>query len=113
MKKIEFITFILFIFVIFSFVEIIDSQESLIPVETVFKNNKIEKSAIKEKLNIAFFTESNLIKIKGIGEKLASLILLHFKKGDIKVIDDIQKIKGIGKVKFSKIKEAYEIFNKQ
>ena len=114
MKKSDFLILIFFILITFFLIEKIDSQESLVLKEVKSDTNEITFASKTDSiLVLEFFTEKNLIKIKGIGKKLASLILLHIKKGDIKVFEDIKKVKGIGKVKFAKIKEAYDVHIKQ
>ncbi|MBE2280926.1 MAG: helix-hairpin-helix domain-containing protein, partial [Ignavibacteriaceae bacterium] len=72
------------------------------------KNDEENKSTEQTKLyiNVNSASLSELEKLPGIGPKIAEAIInfrnLH---GNFKNVEDLKKVKGIGEVKFNKIKE--------
>ena len=69
-----------------------------------------EKEKNSDLININTADMYKLCKLDGIGEKLAaSIISYRSEKGAFKSINDLKKIKGIGKAKFDKIKDKIEV----
>lgn len=69
-----------------------------------------EKEMGSDLININTADMYKLCKLDGIGEKLAtSIISYRSEKGAFKSINDLKKIKGIGKAKFDKIKDKIEV----
>lgn len=107
------------VIVVYSNEEIKKAQkEEKIVVETPcvceeIKNDscyKEEKENLTSKININTATTSELIKLNGIGESKAKLIIEYrTKNGKFKDIKDIMNIKGISETLFSKIKENITI----
>ena len=107
------------VIVVYSNEEIKKAQkEEKIVVETPcvceeIKNNscyKEEKENLTSKININTATINELIKLNGIGESKAKLIIEYrTKNGKFKDIKDIMNIKGISETLFSKIKENITI----
>ena len=57
------------------------------------------------KVNINTATKEELMKLPGIGERTAEMIIQHRKiYGEFKRVEDIMNVKGIGQKKFEKIK---------
>lgn len=56
-------------------------------------------------INLRTATSTELETLKGIGEKRAADIVALRDEGKIKSVDDLQKVKGIGKKLFSEIKD--------
>jgi len=56
------------------------------------------------KINVNTATEQGLHSLKGIGYKKAVAIMKYRKKHSFKKIEDIMKVKGIGKKTFENIK---------
>lgn len=57
-------------------------------------------------VNFNTATKEELIKINGIGEKKASLIIEYRKENKINSVEDLSKIKGFGEKLVTKIKES-------
>ncbi len=74
-------------------------------------NPKVEKSISPSKIiNINTATIPELSSLPGLGEKTAKGIIEYREKhGRIKIIDELLKVKGIGKAKLSKIKNRISI----
>lgn len=107
MKKKDFIILIIFSALFLIIVESTESGKPLIP-EKKEVLTLIDSDVYENTINIDFFTSENLIAIKGIGKKLAELIIDFIKSGQLKKLDDLKKIRGIGEKKYILIKEAYE-----
>ena len=69
-----------------------------------------ETIALQDAVDINTATLENLQKIKGIGPKLARRII-EFRKinGTFETIQDIVRVRGIGKAKFDEIKDAISV----
>ncbi len=64
------------------------------------------KTAVSGKVNINIASEKELCKVRGVGPSTAKKIIEHRStNGPFSKIEDIMKVKGIGKGKFAKIKE--------
>ncbi len=69
-----------------------------------------EKQDIGSKVNINKATVKELSAVKGIGKKKAMAIIVHReKKGVYENVGGIQKVKGIGKKTFEKIKDSLTV----
>ncbi|MBU0687198.1 MAG: helix-hairpin-helix domain-containing protein [Candidatus Margulisbacteria bacterium] len=86
-----------------------DGQKIEIPYITVEQNVHSESGGVANqdgKINVNVATASELLKVKGIGEKMAADIMAYRKEhGKFSSLTDLQKVKGIGAGKLSKIKE--------
>jgi comEA protein len=80
--------------------------EKYIPgTETTAAALTIESSNASLKININTATKEELMKLPGIGEKMAENIIRHRQTyGEFKRIEDIMNVKGVGQKKFEKIK---------
>ncbi|MFA5806195.1 MAG: ComEA family DNA-binding protein [Melioribacteraceae bacterium] len=90
----------------------IDSHRELLDfTKEKLTKPKVEKSTSSSKIiNINTVTISELSSLPGIGEKTAKgIIEFREKHGRIKNIDELLKVKGIGKAKLSKIKNRISI----
>ncbi|MEK6552150.1 MAG: ComEA family DNA-binding protein [Bacteroidota bacterium] len=90
----------------------IDSHRELLDfTKEKLTKPKAEKSTSSSKIiNINTATISELSSLPGIGEKTAKGIIEYREKhGRIKNIDELLKVKGIGKAKLSKIKNRISI----
>lgn len=68
------------------------------------------QSLSKDTININLATKEELMKISGIGETKAKAIIDYRKnKGSFEKIEDITKVKGIGKSTFEKIKDDISV----
>lgn len=80
--------------------------------DTIVKTNEIgnykRKELPIEKININLASKEELMKLPGIGDKMADIILEYRKNHKFKSLDSFMKVKGIGKKKYSKI-EPYII----
>jgi len=65
------------------------------------------------KINLNTASEKELETLKGIGKAKAQAIIEYRKKHKFKKIEDIVKVKGIGKKLFEKIKDKIEVGNKK
>lgn len=71
-----------------------------LPVDSI----KIGKKARSVNINTALAEE--FVTLRGIGPKIAAEIINYREKhGEFKSIEDIKKVRGIGKKKFEKIKD--------
>ncbi len=83
----------------------VDYQQELLD----FSKEKLKEN-IKDKININTATINDLMELPAIGEKLARVIIdYRNKKGAFKSINDLLKVKGIGKSKLEKIKNRITI----
>jgi competence protein ComEA len=73
------------------------------------EKGKAAEPAKVAKVDINKATEEELIKISGIGPKLAKAIVEYRAKEPFKTIEDIKKVKGISEKKFEKIKDMIEV----
>jgi competence protein ComEA len=74
------------------------------------KRDKSIPKIYEKSININLADESSLILLPSIGEKTARKIINYRSEyGKFERIEDIQKVKGIGKVKFEKIKKYIDI----
>ena len=65
---------------------------------------------VLQKKDINNATLETLTSVKGIGEKKASVILGYLQEhGPVKDMDELLKVKGIGEKILEKIKEAFEV----
>ena len=71
------------------------------------QKNKIKELTVSKKLvNINTASAEELAELKGIGKKIAGeIIKFRNENGDFSSEEDIMKVKGIGKAKYSSIKE--------
>jgi comEA protein len=83
-----------------------NSEDSLKSLDGKNKKKGKKGDDLKEKsININTATKEQLILLPGIGDSTADKILMYRKEhGAFKNIEDIMKIKGIGKKKFEKMK---------
>jgi len=95
-----------------------DGQKVNIPVKSINVERvsgdpvtrKSGTSAVGGKVNINSATEKDLCKIAGIGASTAKKIIEHrAANGPFSKIEDIMKVKSIGKGKFGKIKDQIRI----
>ncbi|NJD21174.1 MAG: helix-hairpin-helix domain-containing protein [Melioribacter sp.] len=90
----------------------IDSHRELLDfTKEKLTKPKAEKQASASKIiKINTATISELSSLPGVGEKTAKGIILYREKhGRIKNLDELLKVKGIGKAKLSKIKDRISI----
>ncbi|MCX7833854.1 MAG: helix-hairpin-helix domain-containing protein [Ignavibacteria bacterium] len=81
-----------------------DVEDSLKNVKT--KKNKKEQALEGKVININIATKEELMALPGIGETMAERIIAYRKDHNgFKKIEDIMKVKGIGKKKFEKLKK--------
>lgn len=79
-----------------------------LPVDSIKigKKAKSVNSPNEKKININTASTDELITLHGIGPKIAAEIVNYREKhGKFKSIEDIKKVRGIGKKKFEKIKD--------
>lgn len=85
-----------------------DGQKVLVPVKRKVLERVSRTSSGKVSINTA--TENELCKIKGIGKSTAKRIIEYRStSGPFSKIEDIMKVKSIGKGKFGKIKDQITI----
>ncbi|NLM49949.1 MAG: DUF655 domain-containing protein [Clostridiaceae bacterium] len=85
--------------------------------ETAAQNTALQENAAQSpqnapggKININTAGKSELMKLKGIGEKTAQAIIdYRNQKGKFTSIEDIKKVKGIGDKKFEEIKDKITV----
>ena len=66
--------------------------------------------SVIEKVNINEAGVEGLMKLKGVGKKLAGAIAEYrYKKGSFASIDDIKNVKGVGVALFEKIKDKITV----
>jgi len=94
-----------------------DGQKIVVPEKQTVVERKSGKTLIRQigtssfgKVNINSADEKELCKVRGIGPKTAQNIIQHREAhGPFSKIEDIMKVKGIGKGKFGKIKDEITI----
>lgn len=72
--------------------------------DSIFTKKKKQTLSADTKININTDGKSRLTLLPGIGDKFATEIIKYRKISKFKNIEEIKKIKGIGKKKFEKIK---------
>lgn len=81
---------------------LVDGEEIIIP--------RAEEKTGKSSININTADMYRLCKLDGIGESIASNIIKYrSENGKFKTIDELKKVKGIGKEKFNKIKDKITV----
>lgn len=71
-----------------------------------FSNDKNSEPLTEKSINLNSAGIADLVKMPGIGEKTAeNIIALRNIKGRFKTIEELMEVKGIGEVKFNKIKK--------
>lgn len=96
------------------YISIIESNESKTDVES---NNNInsdskedEKTKVNSKININTATLEEFMKLNGVGEAKAKLIIdYRNQNGFFKNIDEIKNVKGIGDAMYEKIKDSITV----
>jgi comEA protein len=108
--------FTLFILVVFSFSAVsIAAQETDATQPTKQTSKTTKASPTKEqippvKININKAVPAELEKLRGVGPKAAQAIVQYREaNGPFKSIEDIQKVKGIGKKKFESLKDSITV----
>ncbi len=71
--------------------------------------DKPAKLLPKEKINLTTASRVQLMKLPGVGEKTADLIIQYRASHPFRKIEDLMNIKGIGAKKFGNIKDYIEI----
>ena len=66
-------------------------------------------SKAEQKLDINKATVKQLVEVKGIGQAKAEAIVKFIKKKPIKTMDDLLKVRGIGEKVLKNIKEKFEV----
>ena len=89
-------------------------DSALAAKDTIVKNsfqypNNPPKEIPKEKINLKTASRVQLMKLPGIGQHNADLIIAFRNKYSLRKTDDIMKIKGIGQKKYEKIKDYIEV----
>ncbi len=64
------------------------------------------------KLDINKATVEQLVKVKGIGQAKANAIVKFIEKEKVKAMDDLLKVKGVGKRVLKSIEEKFEVKSK-
>jgi len=81
--------------------------ENIKPVDTTTKTVETTTNNILININTASIDE--LMKLNGIGEKIALKIINYRQDNSFKTIDDIKNVSGIGEALFAKIKDYITI----
>ena len=67
-----------------------------------------------EKLDINTASLEQLQAVQGVGHDTAINILAHIKEhGEFKTIDDLEQVKGVGKVRLEVLREAFMVASKK
>lgn len=87
-----------------------NKNQSLQKADTIINKNlvspvKEKKQLPSKKINLNTATKFELMKLPGIGEKTADIILDYKKNNKFNKIEDIMNVKGIGPKKFEKMRE--------
>lgn len=90
-------------------------NEELAKADTVIEKEELffkkKKEEINEAININTASKAELMRIDGIGEKTALAIIKYRQNTPFEKIEDIMKIRGIGKKKFEKFKDKITTSN--
>lgn len=70
------------------------------------------EQGVNKLININTASKTELMKLKGIGQKTAERIIEYRNQSPFRTIEDIQKVKGIGPKKFENIKEHITVKSK-
>lgn len=84
--------------------QVLAIADTVIKKENPFPNSK-KKEVPKGLINLNKATKFELMKLPGVGEKTADVIIEYRKTNPFSKIEDIMKIKGIGPKKFEKMRE--------
>ena len=82
-------------------------KKQVLELPDTFSYTKKDIESLKEKsIDINSADIEELVKLPGIGEKTAEKIIeLRTEKGQFRKLEDLMEVKGIGEVKFNKIKK--------
>ena len=85
----------------------LEIKKKVLELKDTFSYTKKDISALREKsININSANLQELVTLPGIGEKTAEKIIeLRKKRGKFNTLEEIMDVKGIGEVKFNKIKK--------
>lgn len=85
----------------------LETKKRVLELSDTFEYVKKDIFALTEKsINLNTAGVSELVKLPGIGEKTAEkIILLRNERNGFKRLDELMDVKGIGEVKFNKIKK--------
>lgn len=85
----------------------LETKKRVLELSDTFEYVKKDIFALTEKsINLNTAGVSELVKLPGIGEKTAEkIILLRIERNGFKRLDELMDVKGIGEVKFNKIKK--------
>ena len=90
-------------------------NEELAKADTIIEKEELffkkKKEEIHEAININTASKAELMRIDGIGEKTALAIIKYRQNTPFEKIEDIMKIRGIGKKKFEKFKDKITTSN--
>ena len=74
--------------------------------DSLFYTKKETNALVEKSININSASIEELIMLPGIGEKTAAkILLLRKERGKFRKLDEIMDVKGIGEIKFNKIKK--------
>jgi competence protein ComEA len=83
-------------------------KDTIVNKEQLFPHPK-KKELPNSLININTASRVELMKLPGIGEAIAQRIIDYRKSESFKNVEDIMNIKGIGKVKYEKLKPYIEV----
>ena len=92
--------------------KIVDSNRELLDFNISKKDEKSPKTSVfsMESVNINTASLKELIKLPGIGIKTAQMIIEYrSKNGNFRNAEELMNIKGIGKIKFGRIRKFVKI----
>ena len=92
--------------------KIVDSNRELLDFNIAKKDEKSPKTSVfsMESVNINTASLKELIKLPGIGIKTAQMIIEYrSKNGNFRNAEELMNIKGIGKIKFGRIRKFVKI----
>jgi len=90
--------------------KILPMEETLGEKSETIKGRPVKEQKKDEKININRATLEELITLPGIGPVLAERIIEYRKQsGGFKRIEEIMKVKGIGRKKFARLKDKIKI----
>ncbi len=87
--------------------ETVDIKEEVLELKPLdYERNKKPPPPGEKSININKAGINQLVSLPGIGEKTAQkIILLRDERGGFKILEELTDVKGIGEVKFNKIKK--------